>query len=584
MVKNESGTYEPLKGYLETAVPHINLLHDDKYFQEHVAERAGKNTFVLPEMKDEMGDTKRVVYTIYEYDPLIDSSNMSYLEYRQLAADIFSVYEHFDGFVIVHGTDTMSYTASSLSFMMEELGKPVVLTGAQKPMAEMRTDAIDNLQGALVIAGTLIIPEVALYFNRRLFRGNRVMKTDAQDFHAFSSYNMEPLIKMGTEINCNWDLIWRSQKPTKFSISHGWNPNVALLRIFPSITATTVRSFLQPPIRGVVFQSYGAGNGPSNREDIIREIKVAIARGVFIVIISQCQTGIVSSAYAAGAAFAQAGCVLGADMTPEAALAKLSYVLGLEGLTATQRKELLETNIRGELTQADLTKFSLSNSTFLQSVADSMKASTEAEIHLIKASLFPCLMCSAAKEGNFQGIKKLKEDGGDYSMTDYDGRTPLHIAAAAGHELLVEEMLLDGCPVHKKDHTGCTPLTEAIKNKHFQIIEMLRNAGAVLKCSQQQTCNELMMNVVGNDLDAITAWHAGGADLDASNYDGRTALHIAVARGAEDIVRFLISQGCDPERKDNFGRTPMSEAAEQEEIIELLEWGLSMKDPPPNET
>lgn len=149
---------------------------------------------------------------------------------------------------------------------------------------------------------------------------------------------------------------------------------------------------------------------------------------------------------------------------------------------------------------------------------------------------------------------------------------------------MVEEMLLDGCPVHKKDHTGCTPLTEAIKNKHFQIIEMLRNAGAVLKCSQQQTCNELMMNVVGNDLDAITAWHAGGADLDAANYDGRTALHIAVARGAEDIVRFLISQGCDPERKDNFGRTPMIEAADQEEIIELLEWGLSMKDPPATET
>ena len=113
-------------------------------------------------------------------------------------------------------------------------------------------------------------------------------------------------------------------------------------------------------------------------------------------------------------------------------MAKLSYVLGLEGLTASQRKELLETNIRGELTQADIAKFSLSNSSFLQSVADAMKVSTEAEIQLIKASLFPCLLCSAAKEGNFESIKKLKEDGGDYSMTDYDGRTPLHIAAAAG--------------------------------------------------------------------------------------------------------------------------------------------------------
>ena len=145
-------------------------------------------------------------------------------------------------------------------------------------------------------------------------------------------------------------------------------------------------------------------------------------------------------------------------------------------------------------------------------------------------------------------------------------------------------MLLDGYPVHKKDHTGCTPLSEAIKNKYFQIIEMLRNAGAMLKFSQQHTVNELMMNVVGNDLDAITAWHVGGADLDATNYDGRTALHIAVPRGAEDIVRFLISQGCDPEKKDNFGRTPMVEANGQEEIVELLEGGLSMKDPPASET
>ena len=123
---------------------------------------------------------KRVVYSIYEYDPLIDSSNMSYYEYRQLATDIQSAYDNYDGFVIVHGTDTMSYSSAALSFILEDLGKPVIFTGAQKPMAEMRSDAIDNLQGALVLAGTIIIPEVGVYFNRRLFRGNRVVKYDTQ--------------------------------------------------------------------------------------------------------------------------------------------------------------------------------------------------------------------------------------------------------------------------------------------------------------------------------------------------------------------------------------------------------------------
>ena len=134
---------------------------------------------------------------------------------------------------------------------------------------------------------------------------------------------MEPLVKMGTQINVNWDAVWRSNKPNKFSISPGWNQNVALLRLFPSITATTVRSFLQPPIRGVVLQTYGAGNGPSNRDDIIREMKIACARGVLVLNISQCHSGSVSGAYAAGAALGDAGVILGADLTPEAALAKL---------------------------------------------------------------------------------------------------------------------------------------------------------------------------------------------------------------------------------------------------------------------
>ena len=154
--------------------------------------------------------------------------------------------------------------------MLADLGKPVIFTGAQKPMAEMRTDAIDNVQGALVLAGTALIPEVCVFFNRTLFRGNRVCKYDTEDYNAFRSFNMEPLVKMGTKININWDAVWRSNEAKKFSVTNGWNPHVALLRLFPSITATTVRSFLQPPIRGVVLQSYGAGNGPDNREDILR--------------------------------------------------------------------------------------------------------------------------------------------------------------------------------------------------------------------------------------------------------------------------------------------------------------------------
>ena len=169
---------------------------------------------------------------------------MDHHDYRQIAADIVKSYDHYDGFVIIHGTDTMAYSAAALSFMFSELGKPVILTGAQKPLGEMRTDAIDNMQGSLVLAGSVCIPEVCVFFNRRLFRGNRVCKYDTEDYSAFRCFNMEPLAKMGTKININWDAVWRSSEAKKMSVTNGWNPNVALLRLFPCITATTGQSLI----------------------------------------------------------------------------------------------------------------------------------------------------------------------------------------------------------------------------------------------------------------------------------------------------------------------------------------------------
>ena len=198
---------------------------------------------------------------------------------------------------------------------------------------------------------------------------------------------MDPLIQMSTKINVKWDAILRSNKLNKFTISNEWNENVALLRLFPTITAKTVRSFLQPPIRGVVLQTYGAGNGPSKRDDIIRELRLACSRGVIILNISQCHSGSVSGAYAAGAMLGAAGVIRGADMTAEAALAKLSYVLALDDLTKQQQHDLIKTNLRGELTQPDISQLSLSNSKFLKgtnktrSIDDYIKRTNLTPIH-----------------------------------------------------------------------------------------------------------------------------------------------------------------------------------------------------------
>ena len=181
----------------------------------------------------------------------------------------------------------MAYTASALSFMLEDLGKTVILTGSQVPLAEVRNDAVENLLGTLTIAGHFLIPEVTLYFHNCLYRGNRVIKMNAIDFEAFKSPNFRPLVKVGINIDVEWSDVLRPQSIAKFKSHKLMNPNVATLRFFPGITASTIRSFLQPPIQGVILETYGAGNIPNTRADVLECIREATSRGVVIVNCSQ---------------------------------------------------------------------------------------------------------------------------------------------------------------------------------------------------------------------------------------------------------------------------------------------------------
>merc|ERR1711892_40270 len=191
---------------------------------------------------------------------------------------------------------------------------------------------------------------------------------------------------------------------------------------------------------------------------------------------------------------------------------------------------------------------------------------------------FPSLMCSAAKLGDLKTLARLRREGGDYNVEDYDARTPLHIAASEGHALVVEAILTEGAPVHVRDRHGNTPLIDAVRNKNFQCIEMMKNAGGQLKISDHHLANELCTLALFGDLDGITAWHMGGANLDARNYDGRTALHIAVAEKQEEIVRYLVSQGSNPRLEDRLGRTAFSGLPQDSSnLMELLEWGESLQ-------
>lgn len=516
----------------------LPIIHDETYAQQTgLYDYYGYNTLVLPLSKHK----NRIVYTVLEYDPLLDSSNMTTEDWGKIGRDIERNYENFDGFVILHGTDTMAYTASALSFMCEHLGKPVVLTGSQVPIYEMRNDGRDNLLGALLIAGQFVIPEVCLYFYNKLYRGNRVTKVDAGSFNAFSSPNLPPLATAEVDTTINWDAVWRANTTVKFQVCTELNRNVGLLRLFPGITADTVRAFLQRPMQGVVLETYGSGNAPDNRPDLLDELKKATDCGVIIINCTQCLRGTVSASYATGKVLMDAGLIAGGDMTPEAALSKLSYVLAKTDLDLAAKKKLMGQNLRGEMS-TDLAgeKLCLSNSQFIQVIAKSLSISCKEELEAIRNALTPPLACAAAKIGDLEAIVALKEMGSNLCLGDYDGRTPLHIAACEGHLNLVQYLLGNGATVYAKDRYGDTPLCNAVRFRNKDVVMLLRKTGAHFSRDKlEEAGTELCSLAASGDLEGLEIWSLAGADLSKPGYDGRTAIEVAKAAGKKEVVAFI---------------------------------------------
>lgn len=289
------------------------------------------------------------------FNPLIDSSNVTPAFWVKLATVIGDNYEKYDGFVVLHGTDTMAYSASILSFMLENLNKPVIFTGSQLPIGVVRSDGRDNFINAVEIAAaceneTPVVPEVAIYFENKLFRGNRTNKFNAENFNAFLSGNYPPLAEIGVHIKYNRHLIL---KPNfrKLKVHLGLNPNVAILKLFPGITRPVVQSLLRTQgLKGVILETYGAGNAPTDPW-FLDELKNAIDTGIIIYNVTQCKGGSVEMGkYETSLALEAIGVVGGFDITTESAIAKLMFLLG-QGLDDNQLKELLQKPLRGELTR-----------------------------------------------------------------------------------------------------------------------------------------------------------------------------------------------------------------------------------------
>lgn len=312
---------------------------DSNLLDQQLAEIIGKWSNQMPE------------FDVHNYVPLLDSANFRPVDWLRIANDILEHYEDYDAFLILHGTDTMAYTASALAFMLKGLQKNIILTGSQLPLSLRRNDARENLITAMIIASEYRVPEVSVLFGDVLLRGCRTTKTSATSFAAFASPNAPPLGTIGTQIRVFEDRVYElATADAPFSIQPIKNAAVATLRLFPGMDSRVLENLLQTPLQGLVLESYGSGNGPSNDQQFLETLHQATQRGVVIVNLSQCRHGSIAHRdYATGRALSDAGLVSGVDMTIEAALTKLMYLFSRD-LSIKEIRDAIPRNLVGELT------------------------------------------------------------------------------------------------------------------------------------------------------------------------------------------------------------------------------------------
>ncbi|KAH8805968.1 60 kDa lysophospholipase-like protein [Xylogone sp. PMI_703] len=469
----------PAKGFMQLGMaprPSFNDMSSPEPLPVMVDEETQK---YFPSLRTPPSSYSRHVrYTLFEFDPLLDSSSISSDGWTKIARAIEQNYALFDGFVVLHGTDSLAYSSSALSFMLAHLGKPVILTGSQASIFSLQSDAVDNLLGSLIIAGTFMIPEVCLFFHHNLYRGNRTTKVSSTSFDAFASPNCEPLAQVSAlGVRVNWNIVRRPRSISKFDVQVNLSTaHVACLRIFPGIKPEMIESVLRlPGLRGLILETFGAGNAPSGQDGIlISIIKAAVDRGIIIVNVSQCQlSGTVSPLYAPATMLGRAGVIFGHDMTTEAALTKLSFLLALPELTVEDINTQMALSLRGEMTEDMLPQFA-------HPISEAISITS-------RQSTFTALG-HAITSGDYDTVCHILDaDPALLAEKDYADNTALHLAAVGTDVRILRELLTRGASVHVRNRGWNTPLYLARQVGNEEFVKLLSDAGALLHADEVET-------------------------------------------------------------------------------------------------